>query len=1000
MSLTLKQFTPLLAALFGMGIMAETGQAQSITSAADGTKTIVTPDGNRFDIHGGSLSGDGTNLFHSFEKFGLSQEQIANFLSNPQIQNILGRVVGGNASFIDGLIQVTGGNSNLFLMNPSGLIFGNNAQLSVPASFTATTANGIQFGDRWFNASGMNDHAALVGNPSGFAFTMAEPGAIINTGDLAVGSKQSLSLLGGTVASTGQLSAPGGEIIVTAVPGESLVRLNMPGNVLGIEIESTALGGSQPSDWNLPITALPDLLTVGAIEQDTGLAVNPEGQVILAESDIPVASGDVTVQELSAQSAVLSANQNLTLVESQLSTTGNLQLLAKDTVRIRDSATKPFLAQAEGDLYIQGNQNIDILALNHPETPFQSGGDLTLVSDGDISGDAHFASGGNFSLLNLKGEPGNFVSYYDPIITAVGDVEFGNYTGVALKVEATGSIEGGDIRITGPDTNLSGSDPDIPTLTSSPALILRAGVSLFDLENRPNDPQSAGGTRFTASREFSSSGAINVGSIDTSSMTGNGGPVILDAVGDVGSITVNGDINTSSTAGDGGEVNLSAFGGEGNITIDGGINTSSEAGQGGSVMFNSEGDFGNIQVESNIDTSSSGGEAGTVNLRVLSNNGRLVVNGNIDASSTGGNGGNIDLQALGSENVDGSIQVEGKMDASSRGTNGGDGGDINLSALGAVGTITVRGDIDTSSTSENTDRTGNGGSVNLEALGDIEVLPLGDTEGGTINTQGSEPLRAELEDIGQDIETEGIADGGDITINTQGTFRLGSRDGENIKTNIDNLDPVSITAQGANDPDARGGKIDIRIGSNFDGESVAFGSGFITNSPVDNTNLAGDIPSNTTEEQGFQNIDETGGGFPTPRTQVGPATGGGTGTGGGVTNNVAPATPIANDNAQDAISRQSATITPGITVVDNVLIQIADATPLEKEIDALKNQCEDEERWNEFIVEIQDENLRKQLEEERAAICETQDSSQTDDSRDSQTAPEAQEEDTNVLETS
>jgi hypothetical protein len=33
--------------------------AQSITPAADGTGTIVTPDGNRIDISGGSLSGDG-----------------------------------------------------------------------------------------------------------------------------------------------------------------------------------------------------------------------------------------------------------------------------------------------------------------------------------------------------------------------------------------------------------------------------------------------------------------------------------------------------------------------------------------------------------------------------------------------------------------------------------------------------------------------------------------------------------------------------------------------------------------------------------------------------------------------------------------------------------------------------------------------------------------------------------------------------------------------------
>ncbi|MDJ0746039.1 MAG: filamentous hemagglutinin N-terminal domain-containing protein [Xenococcaceae cyanobacterium MO_167.B27] len=267
MSLTFKQFTFLLAVLGGIGIMAEPAPAQSITSAADGTNTIVTPDGNRFDIHGGSLSGDGANLFHSFEKFGLSQEQIANFLSNPQIQNILGRVVGGNASFIDGLIQVTGGNSNLFLMNPSGFIFGSNAQLNVPASFTATTANGIQFGDRWFNASGMNDHTALVGNPSGFAFTMAEPGAIINAGDLAVNGEQTLALVAGTVGSTGELSAPEGKIVVTAVPGKSVVRLSIPGNVLGIEIDPTALGGNQPSEWNLPITALPDLLTIGKIDR-------------------------------------------------------------------------------------------------------------------------------------------------------------------------------------------------------------------------------------------------------------------------------------------------------------------------------------------------------------------------------------------------------------------------------------------------------------------------------------------------------------------------------------------------------------------------------------------------------------------------------------------------------------------------------------------------------------------------------------------------------------
>lgn len=89
-------------------LSAITAQAQQIIPANDGTNTIVTPNGNRLDITGGQTSSDGANLFHSFQQFGLTPEQIANFQANPNLQNILGRVTGGNASIINGLIQVTG----------------------------------------------------------------------------------------------------------------------------------------------------------------------------------------------------------------------------------------------------------------------------------------------------------------------------------------------------------------------------------------------------------------------------------------------------------------------------------------------------------------------------------------------------------------------------------------------------------------------------------------------------------------------------------------------------------------------------------------------------------------------------------------------------------------------------------------------------------------------------------------------------------------------------
>ncbi|MEH1991641.1 MAG: filamentous hemagglutinin N-terminal domain-containing protein [Nostoc sp.] len=200
---------------------------QSIVPANDGTGTVVTQEGNRIDIQGGQLSGDRANLFHSLEKFGLNQEQIANFLSNPDIHNILTRVVGGDPSTINGLIQVTGGNSNLFIMNPAGVIFGPNAQINLPADFTVTTATAIGFDNRlWFNAVGKNDYSNLNGNPSGFAFDFANPGTIINAGSLSVLEGHNLTLIGGSIINTATLSAPGGNITLAAVPGTNLIRIS------------------------------------------------------------------------------------------------------------------------------------------------------------------------------------------------------------------------------------------------------------------------------------------------------------------------------------------------------------------------------------------------------------------------------------------------------------------------------------------------------------------------------------------------------------------------------------------------------------------------------------------------------------------------------------------------------------------------------------------------------------------------------------------------------
>jgi filamentous hemagglutinin family protein len=280
----------------GMGAMGtEPAMSQSVRPARDGTGTVVRPRGDRLNISGGQRSRDGANLFHSFDRFGLNRNQTANFLANPDIQNILTRVVGGNPSYINGILQVTGGRANLFLLNPAGVVFGADAQLNLPAAFTATTATSIGLNGSWFNAIGANNYAALVGNPTSFAFALGQPGAIVNAGNLSVAAGQSLSLLGGTVVNTGSLTAAGGQITIAAVPGQNLVRLSQPGSLLSLDIQPIALTDpAAPPALLLTPLSLPQLLTGGNIGSATGLQVTSSGNVALTGSGIELPNQPAT----------------------------------------------------------------------------------------------------------------------------------------------------------------------------------------------------------------------------------------------------------------------------------------------------------------------------------------------------------------------------------------------------------------------------------------------------------------------------------------------------------------------------------------------------------------------------------------------------------------------------------------------------------------------------------------------------------------------------------
>ena len=206
-------------------------------------------------IQGGAERG--TNLFHSFSEFNVNQGQQVYF-EDRGFQNIFSRVTGNNPSNILGTLGVLG-NADLFLINPNGIIFGQNAQLDIKGSFIGSTADSLIFDNNFaFSASNPEVPPILTINiPLGLQYGL-EPGKIVNrsrTGmnvfeepaGLEVQQNQTLALVGGDLElEGGNLTATEGRIELGSVADNSFVRLTStnPGWQLNYE------GGTRLSKYS------------------------------------------------------------------------------------------------------------------------------------------------------------------------------------------------------------------------------------------------------------------------------------------------------------------------------------------------------------------------------------------------------------------------------------------------------------------------------------------------------------------------------------------------------------------------------------------------------------------------------------------------------------------------------------------------------------------------------------------------------------------------------
>lgn len=392
----------------------------NITSSGLGTVgPLQPPSDGVYNITGGTRPGDGPNLFHSFGDFSVGQGDIANFLNDTQLptSNILGRITGGNTSNIYGTIQTTDfGNANLFLVNPSGIVFGPNGSVNVGGSVSFSTAQYLRLFDSLngesanFYADPANDGLAnsvlavapvvdfgfLI--PAAYGFLAApDPSAAITVqgSALSVLPGQSISLVGGkvviqgdtledgTVQQQAHLSAPNGTILLASVssPGEfDVATLGSLPNVDGTSF--TSFGSvALAADSHIDVNGASTVFIKG------GQIVLSVNDTVLTTSQTPSQPGTVL---LNPGSSITTSNSGAEPGADVQITVGKLQL---------DGATVNTINSGDGD---GGNISINSRTVtvglaNGASVTSSTGFDPTTFMIGGSG------NGGNVTVQGLQG---------------------------------------------------------------------------------------------------------------------------------------------------------------------------------------------------------------------------------------------------------------------------------------------------------------------------------------------------------------------------------------------------------------------------------------------------------------------------------------------------------------------------------------------------------------------------------------------------------------------
>ncbi|MEP6523128.1 S-layer family protein [Microcoleus vaginatus DQ-U2] len=747
-------------------------------------------------IEGGATRG--VNLFHSLREFNIREGRGAYFDNPSGIANIFTRVTGGNPSNILGTLGVLG-NSNLFLINPKGIIFGPNARLDLRGSFIGSTGSGILF-DNGFEFSVANSNSVpllAINIPVGLRFR-ENPGTIVNSSQtmapksalpplpieipafetlgLAVDPGQTLALIGGDIQlQGGNLTAYTGQILLGSVKSPGLVQfeptalgLNLNyGNIQnfgnieinGAFINTSGLGGGKVAirggNINLNGSGIYGL-TLGNID---GRGININSQNLRVEGGSQIFAS--TLGEGRGSDINIRATDSLEMIG--LGIEGYQQL----TENFQTSGTgNPFISQivlftsaigsgAAGDINLEGGR--------------------LLMSNGVVGGAPTFGAG-NGGNLNIRANTVELVS--STLYNGTTNATTGQ--GGNITVEAQRLI----LRDGGAFASFSRSDG------ASGNIAIKASESV---ELSGSLPVGLGQTRL-GTNTFDSNGKGGDITIDTKRLSVSNGATISLTTG-----AIFGEVVFSTSGGTGGNLTVRAsesieVSGESRFLANAGYVASSfvtqtaSSGRGGDIRLSTP----KLTVQNGgvISAASLGiADAGDITINAnrlevqgIGNNSRL--RSGIEASAgrafnavnsnASGNAGSLNLNA--NQLI---LRDSAVVNVQSLGT--GRAGNINVVAKSIA--------LDNKSIIDGTTVTGSGANINLKAQ-DIQLrrgsritTDAGISDGGNIriNSDILVALPRENSDITANART---ARGGQVTVNVPNIFGFTSLNREQARSSL------------------------------------------------------------------------------------------------------------------------------------------------------------------------------------------------------------------------